>query len=573
MGDLALEQEKLSRSNKTEIVLSDYKEQEAIMLSSITDSCQFFDNTFNCVHCINSSDIYSNIHEGSPGFMRNMTCLFLNYFGRYNLFKTFIDIYFNYKLLSKLKTDDKSVISVADNDELFIIKNSDNTKALVNEAFVALCGTNNLRFIMPNFGYIFFYGLCPNYIVDKASVMGMDNSVDTRCCIYENVKGDEISVYVNDYDTLINYFMQTIYAIAYAEKELEFTHYDLHGGNVIIRKLNETVQITYKNRNNENIYLKTDAIATIIDYETATIKYNNKNYGLKWDDACIDNRPFALQDCYKLLYYILYDSYTHNNMDTFNKMKYMYSFFSTSDIVRVIENHDTSGAHYLGVLPRLPHYENLTAYDFIDFINNKETFDFISTVEFNIKHKKQDDMMKEMEFYLLNPLDNVPNMFAYYDLYMHIAYNNIDRSHLVRLHKGYVYNITESLDFYNTKMIEFNNIAEFSQYNPETEVTVSVFKLEYNQYIKRVIQYYYALLKITYYTHALEFVSTQYDSYISELVDIKRVLTQHRLIIIDHVKYIKHSNENLINNSHVSLSDLIFIDDYVSRDLLDSVKF
>ena len=110
-----------------------------------------------------------------------------------------------------------------------------------------------------------------------------------------------------------------------ANKMIDFTHYDLHTGNILIRDINiEKFQIQYDTENGVE-YITTDLIATFIDFGMSHI-YNedliiagdhieNGHYGvynfLYYD--VYPNKSWIMSDIYKVLLYSALVSMNANN--------------------------------------------------------------------------------------------------------------------------------------------------------------------------------------------------------------------------------------------------------------------
>jgi hypothetical protein len=121
--------------------------------------------------------------------------------------------------------------------------------SIVHEAFIGLFGLNRLQ--SPNFAKIIATSLssCPSYI---------DHEICSYVA-YEYIEGPTLSKFMesNSDGVIKSILYQVFEAIYYAYRELDFTHYDLHLDNIMIR-------------NN---------IPVIIDYGRSHIKINNVNYG------------------------------------------------------------------------------------------------------------------------------------------------------------------------------------------------------------------------------------------------------------------------------------------------------
>lgn len=128
----------------------------------------------------------------------------------------------------------------------------------VHEASVGL-QVNKIRKVLPNF--VWTYGIikCPPI----ASTKGYNANRKYKCCITEKVNGVSFSLWARRksfYERFLIY-VQIWLALAYANREIGFTHNDLHMGNALIIHLNEETTIEY-----EQTTIKTKDLVKIIDF-------------------------------------------------------------------------------------------------------------------------------------------------------------------------------------------------------------------------------------------------------------------------------------------------------------------
>lgn len=128
---------------------------------------------------------------------------------------------------------------------------------------------------------------------------------------------------------ILNIFLQVLFALEIAQKEFNFTHYDLHIENVLIRTLPHTVNLPYRRQN-----LTTDKLAVIIDYGLSYI--NTPNYTAGVDDPSEDkvyqkagiraDKIFPMHDVFKFLADML-RVVKHYNLRLYERLKYLLEFF------------------------------------------------------------------------------------------------------------------------------------------------------------------------------------------------------------------------------------------------------
>lgn len=178
---------------------------------------------------------------------------------------------------------------------LFVIKvakDNDSEDDILHEAMIGMLFLNKLRSKIPNFAYIYGFFKCGKPDTDNAGNVSSwcDPFESNGYVIYENIPNsisfyDSIQYGMNSEQFLI-YLVQFLLALKLANRECNFTHFDCHPNNVLLRKLNEKVCIKY----DDNVYIVTDTIVTFIDY------------GMSYCDGYIDNNFVQLGNSYNWEY-------------------------------------------------------------------------------------------------------------------------------------------------------------------------------------------------------------------------------------------------------------------------------
>ena len=197
----------------------------------------------------------------------------------------------------------------------------------IHEYFIGVFGTNNIRNLIPNFAYILGIFQCsPPYIEHKQYIpenplsgrqvltfcQNDEYQNRTNYIIYENVKDSltfrQFVINGCSFEQYLNVLTQLTLAINLASKQLNFTHYDLHDENVLIRELHEEIYISYEiSPNGAKHYLRTKYVATIIDLGRSHIKYNNSHYGYALIyGGTYPNMAYPMSDIYKILMFSLF---------------------------------------------------------------------------------------------------------------------------------------------------------------------------------------------------------------------------------------------------------------------------
>ena len=195
-------------------------------------------------------------------------------------------------------------------DRPFVIKtpripNPQTSSNILHEYFVGAFGTNFLRGEIPNFTFVMGVFQCsPPYIDQKKGLTYCQNDNMTNqvyYVLYENVT-DSVSFaeFITkgcSYSEYLTVICQILLALDLANEKLDFTHYDLHPENVLIKELPYDIYIPYPQG-----YLRTRHLAMIIDLGRSHIRVNNKHYGFSLIQGGIyPDRPYYMYDAYKIV--------------------------------------------------------------------------------------------------------------------------------------------------------------------------------------------------------------------------------------------------------------------------------
>ena len=108
---------------------------------------------------------------------------------------------------------------------------------IIREYYIGIKAINKLRYIVPNFVYTLGCFMCDK-LYDKLSDSSSDKSMPF--IVYEKIPGNTVyDLIVKDrltFDKWLVIFFQLLLALEVAQREVDFTHFDLHNKNVIIRE-------------------------------------------------------------------------------------------------------------------------------------------------------------------------------------------------------------------------------------------------------------------------------------------------------------------------------------------------
>ena len=216
-------------------------------------------------------DIPNDFTQGIS--MYNLSCKYQNYTKQH------------YHLLYHSKYSD---IHVDDVNALIIKRYRKGTTT--RETYIGFFHINRLRYIIPNFVYTINY--------------------TSSHILLEYIPGDTLSdlEYISTEST-IECLAQLLLALEIAQREIGFTHFDLHYDNIILRPIDSPYTYIVIIDNIEYTVVCEDFIPTIIDYGYSSCWIGKDFIGdnnMKKDGILPHLVPGV--DIYKLLYFLLYFS-------------------------------------------------------------------------------------------------------------------------------------------------------------------------------------------------------------------------------------------------------------------------
>ncbi len=348
----------------------------------------------------------------------------------------------NLKKISVLSVSgDVAMADLSDAKNVYVIKTLQEPadefqlQYLFHEYFIGIIATNKLREITPNFAYIYsFFSCSPSFASSKnITAWCQTDKPSTNYIAYENIYPSmsytDYTVRSTSFTEWFSYYLQILFALKIAHEKYDFTHYDLHGQNVLLRDvtdvnnenwggqspdvtsfpaLNATTLVKdfylpYK-YNNKIYYIKTNRVATIIDYGQSHIKFNGKNYGLLGikKRGVFSDKSFILTDAYKLLTNLTMNYIeTRTAPDDIDQMEEeeffitnllnLFNFFF-SDLEDSLDVLTASRENYYH-LPETPKILKYTLDDFINYIFNDPSLGEIANKIVLIKSQPDKNML------------------------------------------------------------------------------------------------------------------------------------------------------------------------------------
>lgn len=256
--------------------------------------------------------------------------------------------------------------SFSQDSNLFVIKAPRNPKndELVHEAVVGFYALNKLRHVLPNYMYVYGYTKCsPPALKNKEAITWCSSSNPAvSYLITENIR-DSVSIgdFVVDSKITPNdflaVFLQLINALNLAYKHYGYTHYDLHRGNVMIRKYKNIVAIPYFGTSgNIQGYIASRYVPYIIDYGYSCVNIGGVGFGkIGLENYGVTSQPFPMFDTYKIIGFLAEEAYrsSHiavpgsNNGIVVQILDRLFSFFNEGSVrARVLARLNNDDDYY-----------------------------------------------------------------------------------------------------------------------------------------------------------------------------------------------------------------------------------
>jgi hypothetical protein len=256
------------------------------------------------------------------------------------------------------------------------------TEDATNHEIVAGKILNSLRSYIPNFAYILGSFNCGPPIIkpDNGKLIAWCRSgAQVKYMMYENVK-NAVSFYeyvkTCSAQEYIDIIIQINYALMFAFKKVGFTHYDLHGENLLIKDIPSEEDAYYIPYDGDFVYAS--KIAMFIDYGNTHVYHpeTKESLGFKdpdgpknsiryFSDGIYMDRPHPLLDSYKSLIATLAQMKSYNR-EEYEKVKGLLYYFHTTE-----ENVDQL---LKGPYEKVPYFGSQ---DYMEKINKFRHEDFI----------------------------------------------------------------------------------------------------------------------------------------------------------------------------------------------------
>ena len=459
--------------------------------------------------------------------------------------------------MTQIGAESVSGYAMLSKGDFFVVKSprkvQDSYQEMNHEYFVGIYGTNTLRNNIPNFSYVFASFVCsPPYLAnskywtgigDKKKTATYCGGVDNKVLylLYENVANSKTFHSFSKTATLqefLNVLCQVILALDYAYKEIGFTHYDLHGENVLVRDIGEEIYIPYE-VNGRTMYLKTNKIATIIDYGKSRILYNKESYGiLEPIGATFPTVGFPLHDIYKLVGFSLHELLGGVNNEVYDRCKYLLDFFSRIDNYEVYLK-DAREFYFT-----LPYSKDLISINPITFYNDALVVLFPDIINGFLFDSPVDDSVSIYGCFnnktCLN-LTTAINRYTTYYMDVYDAYNTRPKSRdmMIERSKEYFSELANDYNGYMNSLEDlFQNYSVRSFFGTTNSMLFSAINIEaYRSHVAKTVKIQDSLNMIT-------VVLEVYD-YIYDIIPDKNNLIRDRSKLDRYNTFIEEAYEEI----------------------------
>ena len=467
----------------------------------------------------------------------------------------------------------------------FVIKSPKSAKNDLLHEFTIGLELNDLRAYVPNFAYVFGGFKCTPPILKDISYSGVgvsglpinsgkiesipvswcDNSnINTvQYIIYENISpGVSMKDYVSrcTFEQFLDKYLQVMFAILAWQENKEGSHGDLHYENVIVKESQEKeLTIPYTTEMGGIEYLKTDSIATIIDYGFGSMKLKNETHiGITGAEAygVFYDKYIPIHDAYKFLMFCMMGMLQQKNFACYQGAILLYRFFNKSeDPAQAI----ALQSKYLFMTPYNQKTISVKLNDYIGYIRtNIPQFNLIVTSSPQTRHilgctgndicMSSNGVLKVLGFDSKKVIDNI---FDFYDLVSRLEdekrINDIDEI-LLTVNPDQL--VSDGISKYNESIVK---IQEYFQTDQRDVITLKGMDLN--------------LLKI-------ESVRTDYKNFLIETAEINEAFERLVLIYDCLIFLSKYFNINLkdVDDNYLIMNeyytDLLMILDIIKEDAL-----
>lgn len=226
---------------------------------------------------------------------------------------------------------------------LKIPKNETHFEGYFKEYFLGAFIMNKMRYYIPTFMYTLGSFICPyeeiQSLIGISTIKSLCNKNDktTIFVMYEQIEGETMmNLLTNNninFEEYLEVFIQLCVSLEIAQREVNFTHFDLHVGNLMVKKVKNLQYnvnldlITYN--------FKVNLLPIVVDYGFSTATIDGKTISVgDYEQYGMMKFMVPGNDLYKFLIYSVY--YTTNNILR-EKIIELFNFYGTNDEYNIVK--------------------------------------------------------------------------------------------------------------------------------------------------------------------------------------------------------------------------------------------
>jgi len=233
------------------------------------------------------------------------------------------------------------ITDILSNDIQVIIKVPQEVSGLaglLREYYIGITCINKMRYLMPTMMYTLGAFLCPKLNSKKKICSGKGKK--TAFVIYEKIKGESLADLLENkrikFNTWLILFAQLLLTLETAQREIRFTHFDLHPGNVMVKE-DDDLSYTIPLDNTTYHVNKPGHIPIIIDFGLSCV-YDDGKYIGSYDFPNFGMINFMVPgyDMYKFIIF----SADHATGKMRKQISQVLEFYGDDELYQILEKGD-----------------------------------------------------------------------------------------------------------------------------------------------------------------------------------------------------------------------------------------
>jgi hypothetical protein len=260
---------------------------------------------------------------------------------------------------------------------------------MIREYFIGVTSINKIRYILPNFVYTFGAFMCP---FEKNKLCNGNDKDSIPFVIFEKINGDNMQKMLeNDNLTFSQYlgmFIQVLLALEVAQRNISFTHFDLHTGNLMCKTIENTCKYNVPLDNKVYEVTAFEYLPVIIDFGLSTVKDDNVIVGsYTFPEHGMKHYMIPGVDMYKFLCYSCVFSEGNLQRQIINLL----SFYGNDDPYKIMIGGDKAIDKATDEYTKKGSYSRITTHTPLEFLNwilEQPQYDDITSLY--IKRKERD---------------------------------------------------------------------------------------------------------------------------------------------------------------------------------------